>query len=59
MNENGPIRRRNQQELAIGMTPIIMPSSLEYQARHLDFWDEGNTTRFVWQFIEEGDTENF
>lgn len=57
MSENGPIRRRNQQELAIGMTPIVIPAGFEYQARHLDLWDEGKTTRCFWHLSKDGDTD--
>ena len=57
MSENGPIRRRNQQELAIGMTPIVIPAGFECQARHLDLWDEGKTTRCFWHLSKDGDTD--
>ena len=43
----GPIRRLSDEELGIGMTPIVIPATFEYQVSDLHVWDRQETTRFV------------
>jgi hypothetical protein len=44
----GPVRRRSDEELGIGMTPIVIPAMFEYQVSDLHVWDRQETTRCFW-----------
>ena len=53
----GPIRRLSDEDLGIGMTPIVIPATFEYQVSDLHVWDRQETTRCFWHFCRVADRD--